>query len=172
MTVIAYNNQTPDFFRRLSQAHDEVLICLNSGDSFRKKIEAGYIPNPEITPKFNRLPGTRFQRWSGTEAEDLKFLWTVKYIGNPEQSLKSICKKILIGNPDKRVPTLLHGSHFLSDILPKISLKWTTPQAMDFISKELDINHNDVSRNFYLTARNMELYRTRIEDFDKLYKLL
>ena len=170
--VIAYNNQTPDFFRKLILTHEEVLICLNSGESFRQKIEAGYIPNREVTPKFNRLPGIRFQRWSGLEAEDLKYLWTVKYNGSPEQSLKTICKKVLIGNPEKGIPTLLHGSHFLSDILPKISLKWTTPQALDFISKELDIDHNDVSKNFYLTARNMELYRTRLDDFDKLYKIL
>lgn len=171
MNVITFADQSKDFFRKQAEENSDVLICLDSGTSFRQKIEPGYIPNPARLPTI-RFQNIRFQRWTDLEAEDLKYLWLTKYIGRPEQSIKMVCKKILEGNPTKGIPTLLPNHLFLSDILPSIKLDWSRPKALDYISAELDIDKNDISRNYELTAKNMELYRAHIPDFDKLYKLI
>ena len=172
MNVISYNNQTPEFFRKQAQEHEDTLICLNSGTSFRQKIDRGYIANPEALPDFERFKNIRFQRWSDMEAEDLRYLWQCKYLGRPDQSIKMVCKKILEGNPTKGIPTLLPNHIALTDVLPNIKLGWSQLKAFDYICDNLDLDKNDISRNYELTARNMELYRTNIPDFDKLYKLI
>ena len=81
------------------------------------------------------------------EAEDLRYLWTVKYHGAPEKNLRNICRKILIGRPEKNIPVLKSEFDIL-DFLPKINMSWTIPKALNFIGDELELRMQDVMINY------------------------
>lgn len=169
--LVIFNDQSTDYFRELSKTHSDVLVFLNSGSSFRNNFCENYIPKEAILPKIERFPNIRYFRWTDLEAEDLKYLWTVKHVGTPELSLKTQIRKVLDGYENKGVPKMAKG-YDVHKLLNNISVSWSTPKALNYICEELKLPYDRILLNHKLLNKDIELYREGLEDFDKLYARL
>jgi hypothetical protein len=171
--VLAYSNQNDDTIKELTLRHPHILICLDSGTSFRNKaLLNSYIPTNNQLRLTKRPNGVEFIQFPDCEARDLMALWLIKNkIEQPKRSTKAQISKILLGNSVRGIPELAspeNSKNYTDDIHPDAPL-W---QAFNFIEDEFGIPYFKLNLNNELFSLNLNTFMAYLPDFETIYDKL
>jgi len=171
--ILAYSNQNDDTIKELSFKYPHILICLDSGSSFRKtSLYNGYIPSNNPLKLTKRPFGVEFIQFPDLEAKDIMALWLIKNkIEEPKRSNKTLLSKILLGNSFRGIPSLCspeNSKRYTEDFDPDIPL-W---KAYNILEDEFEIPYNKLHLNEQLFSYKLNVFRENLEGFDKFYNSL
>jgi hypothetical protein len=167
--VLSYFNQSSEYINKLVAENESVLICLDSGESFRQNIYSGYRPSDN---KFNfeRPKGVKFLQIKGLEAEDIVALYKIK---NKIPFRKNNYNMMLTGDFKKGVPSLIKAYTFY-----KIGVKYLIkaddpyPKIKKLLTSNHKISEDLLNFNYYLTSKELNVYMNHLKNFDKIYAMI
>lgn len=171
--ILAYSNQNDDTIKELTFKHPHILICLDSGSSFRKtSLHNNYVPSNNPLKLTKRPMGVEFIQFPGLEAKDIMALWLIKNkIEEPKRSNKTLLSKILLGNSVRGIPQLCspeNSKNYTEDFEPNIEL-W---KAYNILEDEFGIPYQRLHLNEQLFSYKLNLFMDNLEGFDKIYNQL
>lgn len=168
--MIVYSGQNDDTIRLISEKYPRTLICLDSGTSFRNKIYSYYAPSNIALNLTTRPHNVEFITIQDLEAEDIKALFLIKNkIEEPSVSNKTLIRKILQGNPIKKIPTLMLPDDIDEYIRNMNGVEQTLKPAL-YIEATTSIPRYRIEMNEKLLTKELEIYRTNLDNFDEIYK--
>lgn len=168
--ILAYSNQNDDTIKELTFRYPHILICLDSGTSFRNaSLFNGYIPSNNPLKLTKRPMGVEFIQHQGLEAKDLMALFLIKNkIEEPKRSNKTLLSKILLGNSFRGIPQLCtpeNSKYYVENFDPDIPL-W---KAYNILEEEFGIPYQRLYLNEQLFSYKLNLYMECLEDFETIY---
>lgn len=173
MYAMAYSGQNDDTMRGISQKYPHTLVCLDSGTSFRNKIFSGYKPSNQELKITKRPLNIEFRSIPDLEAKDILALWRIKKkIQTPEVNSRTIARRILMGNENKGIPTILDDQERIDALVSLVDLKKTPLEVTAWLSDLLDDEHNPktIYQNYMLTTRELWIYMSHFSGFDETYR--
>lgn len=167
--VLTYSNQSIEYINKLVVENESVLICLDSGTSFRQDIYSGYRPSDN---KFNfeRPKGVKFLQIKGLEAEDIIALHKIK---NKIPFRKNNYNMMLTGDFKRGIPSLMKAYTFY-----KIGVKYLIksddpyPKIKKLLTSNHKISEDLLDFNYFLTSKELNVYMKHLNNFDKIYAMI